>query len=225
MQEAVFLHTSLVLDNEVLSCRIGPIGTAPGPEGSNAHCRTQCLQGSETEEGTRSLLCEWPSIAWHATRTFIMNIRKATREDAEQISWLVRQTIQQVNAKDYKQEQISAWISTNTPDVWKERLQNQDRLVYVAEEDGIVGIAMLNIDEAEIGALYIDSHCIGKGIGKILLHTLEEYARSHGFPQLHTYATLTSISFYQSQGYVKVQEKDVAINGVLVHVVLMQKYL
>lgn len=53
-----------MLDVEVLSGRIVAAGTAPGPEGSNAHCSSQCLSGSGTEEGMRSTFIQLFAHSW-----------------------------------------------------------------------------------------------------------------------------------------------------------------
>ena len=41
-------------NKDVLSERVVAIGTAPDPEGSNAHCGSQCLSGCGTEKGSGS---------------------------------------------------------------------------------------------------------------------------------------------------------------------------
>jgi GNAT superfamily N-acetyltransferase len=91
-------------------------------------------------------------------------------------------------------------------------LADPNQAVFVAEEpDGIVGFAyvyetatLLDQPRAEIGGLFVNPAFRRKGIGRLLMDTLEAWAREHGFHLVRVRSSLLRTeahALYRSLGY------------------------
>lgn len=93
----------------------------------------------------------------------------------------------------------------------------------VAELDGVVhGFGTLNPKTKELDGIYVDPGFNRRGIGKELVHTLLERARSHNLDFLWLNASLNSVEFYEACGFTP-KEKTVHTlrNGVQIPCVRM----
>ncbi len=126
-------------------------------------------------------------------------IRRATPDDAEQITPVHVASIRTLCAKDYSQEQIDAWAGWKTPAQYRNAMAAEE-VFFVAELAGaVVGFAVLLRDEAK--AVYVHPDHAGKGVGGKLLEAVEAEARLNDVDTLKLTSTLTSVGFYESQGY------------------------
>ena len=128
-------------------------------------------------------------------------IRRATQEDAEQITPVHVVSIRTLCAKDYAQEQIDAWAGWKSPEKYRAAM-DAGEVFFVAEVEGrVVGFSVLFGDE--VNAVYLHPDHVGRGIGRRLLEAVEAEARSHGVAELKLTSTLTSVRFYEACGYTK----------------------
>lgn len=70
-------------------------------------------------------------------------------------------------------------------------------------------VHMNSSDEAQVRHVAVDKHYQGKGLGKLLLGSLEAVARSEGAVRVVTNSTKLSLAFFQSAGF----EIDASINN------------
>ena len=152
-----------------------------------------------------------------------MKIRKATIVDAREISRVKCYVIKNVNSKDYSPRQIKAWLIGNRTKAVREKLKKGKLMFVVEESNKIKGVGSLNLDEKEVGSLYVKD--FGKGFGGKLLHYMEDYAKKHGIKELQLHSTTTAYEFYKKKGYKTIRKEMYSLRGVEVPSILMKKLI
>ena len=61
-------------------------------------------------------------------------------------------------------------------------------------------------DAARIRAMFVDPHYARRGLGRLILETSENHARSMGFTRFELMATLPGVPLYEACGYERVEE-------------------
>jgi N-acetylglutamate synthase-like GNAT family acetyltransferase len=87
------------------------------------------------------------------------------------------------------------------------------------EEFRVLGCARLQKNSAEQGQIRfmaIDPSCQGKGLGKQLIHYLEQRAKSKGLNKIELQARENAVAFYTSCGYT-IREKSFLLWGLIQH--------
>ncbi|MDD5331883.1 MAG: GNAT family N-acetyltransferase [Candidatus Nanoarchaeia archaeon] len=125
-------------------------------------------------------------------------IRKASKEDLINCSELIQTVIGQVNAKYYSPEIILAWQEYNALLNLEEEIKHTDFIVY-EEKGAIVGVGA--IEGAHIKKIYVSPNYQGKGLGKVILESLEQRARENGFVECELNSTINALNFYKRFGY------------------------
>lgn len=144
-------------------------------------------------------------------------VRKARHGDEEGIHSSHMQSIQQVCAKDYTQEQIQAWGGREYNFEQKRNLIDNHHVWVVEEEGKIKGYGLLFIGEkgAEIGGLYFLPSVLGRGHGRQIVNEMLEVAKEAGFKEVTFESTVTSKGFYERMGaYQYAEDENSPINGV-----------
>jgi len=152
-----------------------------------------------------------------------MKIRLAKDEDYAAIACLHRQTIRNVNSKDYTEEQIRVWSARTNANRFRNSASKCKRWVAV-DHDKVVGFCDHGLD-GEFWGLYVHKDYIGKGIGSRLIQTAEDSLKKMGFKKVSLKATVTAKEFYKKQGY-KVIKKDLhPVNDKKLEIFVMTKML
>lgn len=130
----------------------------------------------------------------------MVTIRLATAADNIAISALQMDSIRSLCSGHYAPEQIEAWASRRTPELYERVLENQE--LYVAERDGIlVGFGQLDLESGQVVAVYVMPAAARMGVGTALLRHLEAIAQLHGWQRLHLTASLNAVPFLETMGY------------------------
>ena len=82
--------------------------------------------------------------------------------------------------------------------------------LMVLENNLILGVARLqNIspNEAQLRYMAVDENNHGRGIGKAIVHSMEDYARKNNITSIMLHARETAVGFYLSMGY-DIQQKS-----------------
>ena len=66
-----------------------------------------------------------------------------------------------------------------------------------------MGLGILDIQNAEISAIYIHPDVVGNGVGTKLLSKLEEIARNNNVVKIAVHSTLNAKGFYHRHGYLE----------------------
>lgn len=131
-------------------------------------------------------------------------LRKATLEDTEDLARVHRESIRELCAAHYSADQIRTWTGVLKPEIYAPALEA--KVFLVAESDqGILGLGMLDLETAEISAIYLAPRAAGQGLGRSILQELERTASAQGLDRLTVHATLNAEGFYRSQGYKPVE--------------------
>lgn len=136
-----------------------------------------------------------------------LSIRRARDTDRDAIWRVHTDSIRALCAGWYGAAEIETWIGRLTPDVYRGAILH--RVVLVAEQDGeMIGFGQLDLDRAEIEAVYVGPGTARHGIGSRLLRALEDVARIRGLTRLHLCASLNAQAFYAARGYRPVQKEQ-----------------
>lgn len=147
---------------------------------------------------------------------------------AENISKLIIQNLLEVNLKDYDLNYITKTIEDFSIDKIKNNFSKRTK-VYVAFEDNVlVGTAGLDKslynDDGEywILSVFVDVLHHGKGIGKMLIRKIEDFALAINAKKLIVPASITACEFYHKLGYEYLNGKK-TLNDEQYYI--MEKYL
>ena len=149
-------------------------------------------------------------------------IRQATPQDTRRISYLIQKNTDKVTENNYTMAQKNAWKKANTP----KAIQNQlaHRILFCAVKNGQL-YGTIGLMGNEMVGLYVSYSKRGRGIGKLLLAHLEDYAREQGISRLKLTATPSAKPLYEKSGYTPHNQVTVQINGVTFLETSMSKML
>ena len=154
----------------------------------------------------------------------VMEVRRATREDAAAIASVNERAIRLTAAGHYSPGQIEAWASAVT--TARAAAMIDDTLTFVALADGRVkGFANLVVPEGEVDQLYVDPAFGRRGVARALCAAVEAAATARGIARLTTTASLFAAPAFARFGYSEVRRVIRAFNGESFPVVLMAKTL
>lgn len=147
-----------------------------------------------------------------------MYLRRFQKEDLQDLIALFKDTVQAINSKDYSDEEIQAWITseTNFAD-WQESLTRNYCLVAI-DNQNIVGFGDITAD-GYLDRLYVHRDFQGQGIATVLCNQLELQAKG----TIVTHASITAKGFFEKRGYRTRKEQKVFRNGVWLKNYVMQK--
>ena len=155
-----------------------------------------------------------------------MIIRKVRLDDVKTVVKLTRDTIRNVNSKDYTKQQIDVWTSKNTARRLVSKIKDKSILRVVAVIDKkIVGVVCLKLNDNEIAGLYIKHTMHGRGIGSKLMDYIESYAKRGGLKYLKLYSTITAEKFYIHLGYKRIRRMTNLFGKIKIPCILLKKKL
>lgn len=134
-----------------------------------------------------------------------ITIRLLEEGDAEKVSELIRTTISISNKKDYPEELMDQLIAIETPEHVLERASWTH--FYVAEKDGaIIGCGAIGPywgkeDESSLFTIFVNPEYQGKGVGRLIVETLEKDEYFTRAKRIEIPASITGIPFYLKMGY------------------------
>ena len=130
----------------------------------------------------------------------MLEIKRATLKDA-QVAFDIRlQAIRSQCIGAYTREQMMVWTQGKAEDGYSALM---DKLFYLGWLNGQPVITgMLDLDNNEVGALFVLPGFTGHGYGKAMLDHLENIARGLAIEEVVLDATLNAASFYRLNGYV-----------------------
>lgn len=134
-----------------------------------------------------------------------MNIRLGKISDTKKISQTHKASIQRLCKDHYSKENIKNWTSILKPEIYENAIK--EKILIVAEENNLIcGFGILDVETAEICAVYIHPDHTGKGIAKDILIKLESLALEKNADCLNTCSTINALGFYKHQGYIETEK-------------------
>ncbi|MEM7042783.1 MAG: GNAT family N-acetyltransferase [Pseudomonadota bacterium] len=131
-------------------------------------------------------------------------IRRACSTDLDAIADLQARAIMAVDVEIYDRKTLEAWARMGR--------QIRHKLLgtgtfFVAEHDGrLVGVAGWTEDSRETDSawaryVFVAPEAGGRGIGRLLMATVERSVRAAGRTRLQLWASSNAVGFYQALGY------------------------
>ncbi len=131
-----------------------------------------------------------------------MRIRKFKKDDAKEVSHIIRRCLREVVSKDYPKKVIASLCDFFTPSLLIKNLK--DRHIFVAvENDKVIGTASLKDDTTFTVFVNPDIH--GKGVGSKLMDKVEGLAKKNGYKIIKVPSGFSSVEFYERRGYKKIR--------------------
>ncbi len=130
----------------------------------------------------------------------MLEIKRATPEDAPVAFDIRREAIRSQCVGAYTAEQMMLWTRGKAEDGYSALMDKPFYLGWVNGEP--VATGMLDLDNNEVGALFVLPAFTGRGYGKAMLDHLESVARELAIDAVVLDATLNAASFYRACGYV-----------------------
>jgi N-acetylglutamate synthase-like GNAT family acetyltransferase len=134
-----------------------------------------------------------------------MNIRRFKESDAEEVSALVIKTVRISNAKDYTAELMEEVVNSMQPQNILERASWTH--FYVVEDNGqIIGCGAIGPywgkeDESSLFTIFVLPEYQGKGVGRLIIETLEKDEYFLRARRIEIPASITACQFYRKFGY------------------------
>jgi GNAT superfamily N-acetyltransferase len=136
----------------------------------------------------------------------MIELRPAVPNDLEPLWELRTRAVAHACAAHYSEELMSVWLASPPPAALLDLLARGGGLV--AEEQGrMLGYAVLDAASGEVEAAFVEPAQQGRGIGALLLRSLEDAARAAGCDRLYLSASLNAVPFYARAGFVAVREE------------------
>lgn len=140
----------------------------------------------------------------------MFTIRRATENDIPEIKQLFRETILNINTKDYTLQQAECWAGRGENDnIWAERIKTQ---YFVVAEKGnqIAGFAAL-MQDSYLNSLFVHKDYQRCGIASLLLRHIESYSLSNDISVVTADVSITARPFFERKGYNIIKEQTVDI--------------
>lgn len=121
---------------------------------------------------------------------------------------LFRDTVLNVNARDYTEEEVKDWTSCwEKTERWKELLLNNQYVGAFDKQNVLVGFASMD-KGGHLYSMFGHKDFQRKGIATLLLSEVERIAEKYGVIYITSEVSLTARSFFEKKGYevVKIQK-------------------
>ena len=138
-----------------------------------------------------------------------MLIRQYAPSDCRELTKLFYNTVHQINAKDYTEEQLDAWATGEVNlEQWNQSLLEHYSLVAV--DNGVI-TGFGDIDKTGyLDRLYVHKDYQGQGIATAICDALEKTAPRG----ITVHASITARAFFEKRGYQVLREQQVERRGI-----------
>lgn len=132
-----------------------------------------------------------------------MEICIASESDALEILEVIRSAISENSGAHYSDEQIATWAGAFNEDKIRGAIGHSVALVVTLDKM-IIGFGNLIVNDAHIGELdllYVSATYQRKGVGKLLIRSLENEAKKQGLLRLSVDASAPLAPLMMQMGY------------------------
>jgi len=153
-----------------------------------------------------------------------MLIKQASVKDLDDIIHLFKETIENVNSKDYSFEQITVWSNgAYKKERWIAKIVQQF-FILATIEDKIVGFGSMTRD-GYLDFLYVSKDHQRTGIATAIYNSLEQFAKHNELNNIVSDVSITAKPFFDKQGFEVIQKQEVEIDEINLTNYKMQKSL
>jgi putative acetyltransferase len=137
---------------------------------------------------------------------------------------LFAQSIEELTAEDYNEDQRLAWVTkAEDAQVFAERLQSAVTIIVQVEGE-YLGFASLK-DNKILDMLYVHPYAAQQGVGTALVDALERLATARGTKEITVEASDTAQPFFENRGYVAGQRNLIPLEDQWLSNTTMKKQL
>ncbi len=132
-------------------------------------------------------------------------IRKFQPQDSDEVSALIAETLRTTNIKDYSSNYIENTINALQPQNLLRRSE-WTHFYVVCDDNRIVGCGAIGPywnkkDESSLFTIFVLPEYQGKGIGRLIIQTLEQDEFFIKAKRVEIPASITATPFYRKMGY------------------------
>lgn len=137
----------------------------------------------------------------------MFNFRRFNNADAKEVSALVAKTMRTTNIKDYSKTYLENSLKNLTAAAFIKRAKYFHCYVFYDTSTkkliavGSIGPYFEQKDESCLFNIFVLPKYQGKGIGKKLIHVLEQDVYFKRAKRIEVPASITGVKFYQKMGY------------------------
>ena len=153
-----------------------------------------------------------------------MNLRQITIKDQISIKSIYFDSIKSIDEKIYSQEQKLAWSSQAWINIEFHKSITSGKGVLMEELNEKIGFA-IRYPKNKLSLLYVRGNFKKKGIGNILIKTIEKEAYKEGILSLETEASLLSYQLFLKNNWKIIRKEKIIIQNVIFYRYKMFKNL
>jgi putative acetyltransferase len=129
-----------------------------------------------------------------------MTVSTAKRDALSDLQNLFYETVTHINRRDYTESQIKVWVTNAfNNEFWNKRFSEQH--FFSAQENGqTVGFASVT-EKGYLDFMYVHKDHQGKGVGSLLLMTIEIFAKDRNISALSSDVSVTARPFFLKKGF------------------------
>lgn len=134
-----------------------------------------------------------------------MTIRRFTEADAESAAQVVAETVGISNSADYPPEYIAYLKQTHNAEVLMQRAK-EGHMYVICDGEKVVGTGTIapfwgSVTESILLTIFVLPDYQGRGLGRLLIETLEADEFAKRASRIEIPASLTAVNFYRHLGY------------------------
>ena len=135
-----------------------------------------------------------------------INIRRFQNSDANELADVIAKTLRTSNSKDYSTEYIENDINNYLTAEKLIQRAEWTNFYVVCDEDKIIGCGAIGPywgkeDESSLFTIFVLPEYQGRGIGRIIIETLEQDEYFLRPKRVEIPASITAVNFYRKMGY------------------------
>lgn len=137
---------------------------------------------------------------------------------------LFAQSIEELTAEDYTEDQRIAWVTkAEDAQAFADRLSGMVTIIVQVEGE-YLGFGALK-DNTVLDMLYVHPYAAGQGVGTAIADALEKLAAARGAKEITVEASDTAQPFFEDRGYVAGQRNLIPIEDQWLSNTTMKKQL
>ena len=140
-----------------------------------------------------------------------MQIREANKTDIPQMKKLFKETVLEINKKDYSIIQVQDWASCGEDELrWESRLNTFNH--FVCENNNqIVGFCAIN-KNGFINSIFVSEDHQRQSIGRKLMTKILDYSAMHKIKNLKSEVSITAKPYFESFGFQAIKKQNAEAN-------------
>lgn len=145
-----------------------------------------------------------------------VGVRLFAEEDATAVAALIRTTLLTSNAADYPREELETIAEWYSAEGLVSRIGHCQRIVAVTRDATREVLGTAARRENHLEGFFVSPSWQGRGVGELLLSTLEDAARADAMRVLWLESSLTAVGFYEKAGFARIGEARDLGDGLVV---------